>query len=82
MVFLLLFLFLGIFHELVICWSWILDRKASAILSEDISCPLPESGESLDKSGWLDVPFVTFEAVKVENNEVGRSKSVGRGGRF
>lgn len=78
----LLLLFVLVFvlvcHELVICWSWILDRKASDIFSEDISCPLPESGESLDKSCWFDIPFVETELVKVENTDGRSSKSFGR----
>lgn len=78
---LLLLLLILLFHELVTCWSWILDRKASEILADDISCPLPESGESLDKSCWFEVPFVEPEAVKLENNDGRRNKSVGRDGR-
>ncbi len=66
-------LLLFIFH----CWSWILDISTSDIFSEEISFPLPESGESLEKSCWFDVPFVEIEVVKVGR----RIKSVGRGGR-
>lgn len=60
-------------RELFICWSAKFDMNGSEILSEDISLPLPESGESLD-GHWV------FGDVKVENNEGKRDKSVGRDG--
>jgi len=79
---LLLLLLLLIFHDWFIFWSWIHDKSASDIFSEEISFPLPESGESLEKSCWLDVSLVEIELIKVENKDEWRSKSVGRDGRL
>lgn len=66
---------LFICHELFNCWSWMLERNASEMLSEEISLPLPESGELLTKSCWFDVPVVGFE---VENSFGRRNRFVGR----
>jgi hypothetical protein len=50
----------GFVHVFVTCWSWRLDRSASERFSEEISFPLPESGESLEQSCWIDDDGRTF----------------------
>jgi hypothetical protein len=52
------------------------------MLSDEISLPLPESGESLDRPAGFDVSADEPDAVNVGNNDGNKSKSLGRDGRF
>lgn len=63
------------FVMVVICWSWILVRRVSERFSDEISLPLPESGESQDSSCWFDVNIL-------ENRLGCKCNWIGRDGRF